>query len=248
MQNTDFINGLPVLSVPVQFQLNEFIVKNNGNCIESSAPESLYCSAVLRTRVDYFVKLKTWFDWIVLFVSDILDGVFHQRTELLHKKGPSIQVSHTVSEEGWRHWKRQNETKRFIMMYPIDGYRYADQLVPAMFERWPDPDTNFTPNESSFYRNELERNNCKISENIYKTNEFNETKTKHNNIGYNLRPMSSYLFIPYFGGLQPNAAPPSPIVWHRTTDPNHHIGSYLSSDAIPFIPAKSGSRKCHFTY
>lgn len=146
-----------------------------------------------------------------------------------------------------RHWNYDG-TNKFIKMYPIEGYRYADQLVPAMLDRWPDPDTGFTVNESSFYRNEMERNNCKINETIYKTNDFNETKAKHNNnIAYNLSTMSNYVFIPYFGGLQSNSTTTSSIVWHHMSDANHHIGSYLSSDATPFIPAKSGSSECfHF--
>lgn len=127
-------------------------------------------------------------------------------------------------------------------MYSIDGYRtYTDQLVPGMFERWHDPDTTFTVNESSIYRNEMERN-CTINENIYKSNDI---KTKQHNIGYHLPTMGSYFFIPYFGPTNPPNLSAAPMIWHQpsTTKSNQLIGSYLSSDAIPFIPTKSGSRK-----
>lgn len=135
----------------------------------------------------------------------------------------------------------------------MDGYRaYGDHLVPAMFERWSDPEIHFRPNDS-FYRNDLEqRIDYNIHENICKSN---ETKTNKKNIAYNLTTTSNYMFIPYFGAMQRNTVASSSIIWHHPSDLKHPMGRYLSTDATPFIPTtppsptttKSKSRKyCTF--
>lgn len=266
MQNSEHINEIIVLT------LNGSIVRNNGNYAKSSEFESLFCLNVLRTRVDYFVKLKTWFPCTGYFNETLLSRKKKKKTKEISSAHGNITHERARSKWvtsrqfffffWWRHWKLFENQRRFIKMYSIDGYRtYTDQLVPAMFERWPDPDTNFTVNESSFYRNEMERNNCKINENIYKSNDFNEKKTKQpqqkqqqqqqqqkkqkpqpQHIGYNLPTMSSYVFIPYFGSLQQNPASASSIFWHQHAELAAHR-TYLSSDAMPFIPAKSGACK-----
>lgn len=112
----------------------------------------------------------------------------------------------------------------------MDGYRaYNDHLVPTMFQRWSDPEMNFRPNES-VHRNELKQ---RIHEHIYKSN---ETMTNNKKIAYNLPTTSNYVLIPYFGAMQRNTAASSSIVWHQSTDLKHTMGSYLSTDATPFIP------------
>lgn len=61
MQNTDHNNEIFVLSLYVQYHLNGPIVKNNGNSVKLFEQQSLlYCSSILHTCADYFVKLKTW--------------------------------------------------------------------------------------------------------------------------------------------------------------------------------------------
>lgn len=99
MQITGYINELSVLSLQHRIYLNEFIVKNNGKSIESSASESLYCSAPLRTRVAYFVKLKTWFDWIYRFIrhSDVFISPVHAA---IAQKGPFKWVTPTAGSCG----------------------------------------------------------------------------------------------------------------------------------------------------
>lgn len=134
------------------------------------------------------------------------------------------------------HWRTQT-------MYTMDRYKaYNDHLVPAIFERWTDPEMHFRGNDS-LYRNESkQRNDYTINDNIYKSN---ETTTNNTKIVYNLSTATTatasanYMFIPYFGAMEPNAAvpsPPPPMIWHQPIDLKHPIGSYLSSDATPFIP------------
>lgn len=93
MQIIGCINELSVLSLQRQYQLNEFVVKNNGKIIESSSPESLHCSSVLRTHVDYFVKLKTWFDWIYRCNRTLGRIYFVSARSYCTER--AIQVSHT---------------------------------------------------------------------------------------------------------------------------------------------------------
>lgn len=157
-------------------------------------------------------------------------------------------------------------------MYSIGGLcTYTDQWVSQQYEHWSDPDTNFTSNETTFYQNEMD-NNFNINEIIYESNDFNEYETDFNeyeteqaneeeqqfqqeqqeqeeqeqyqqhqlhqqHFGYNL---SSYVFVPYYGALQQNPVTSPSFPWHQQLVAPR---TYLSGDAMPFIPAKSGTRK-----
>lgn len=171
-------------------------------------------------------------------ISSVHGNITHEGQFCVSHSRHSRIVRVTSLEVIWKNRDEDDDNE----MYSMDGYRaYTDQLVLAIFERWPDPDTNFTVNDSSFYPNEIERNNCNNNENIYKLNDSNEKKTKHlkqqqQHIGYGIPTM----FIPYFGALQ--QSPTSPITWHQHQgSPTHR--TYLSTDAMPFIPTKCGHRK-----
>lgn len=131
----------------------------------------------------------------------------------------------------------------------MDRYRaYNERLVPVMFERWSDPEMHICSNES-FYRNELKKpNDYTISDNIYKSNETT-TNIAYNSTTTTTTPTSTAtsMFIPYFGSMQPNAS--AAVAWHQQPDQIHPNGSYLSSDATPFIPTtKSRARKFSFPF
>lgn len=120
----------------------------------------------------------------------------------------------------------------------MDGYR-AYTNFPA---RWADPDANFGPNES-FYQNDIERSDYVTNDDIHKTDEFNGTNEKNNIAAYNMASVSSYLFVPFYGTMQPNAATSSRIIWHQQTKRDCQIRGFLSSDATPFIPSKPETSK-----
>lgn len=131
-------------------------------------------------------------------------------------------------------------------MYSIDGYTaYADHLVPV--RRWPDPNVTFATNES-FYDLERSDNNIVTNDNIYKSNEFNESTSTSATNAYSNRTSaapahaSSYLFIPFYGALQQNPATAS-LIWQQNSEGKRSIGGFLSTDAIPFIPSKSETSK-----
>lgn len=111
----------------------------------------------------------------------------------------------------------------------MDGYR-AYTNFPA---RWADPDANFGPND-------IERSDYATND---ETDEFNKTNEKNNIAAYNMASVSSYLFVPFYGGMQPNAATSSRLIWHQQTKRNCQIRGFLSSDATPFIPAKPETSK-----
>lgn len=148
MQNTGHINEFSVLSLYfVQYQLNGPIVKNNGNRAKSFASESLYCSTVLRTRVDYFVKLKTWLRWYLWLerfstsenisfffwysLSRVQDVKFRHVTVILHtlKHGHTrrarqrvcfkCESQRTVAQwrQRWRHWNYWKQQLRSLSSF-----------------------------------------------------------------------------------------------------------------------------------
>lgn len=120
----------------------------------------------------------------------------------------------------------------------MDGYRAYTPNMPAHGVAWADPDVNFiSVNESFNHRNDIKRSDYMTNDNIYKTNEFNETNAK-NRIAYSMTTVSSYMYLPFYGTMQQSPATSS-VIWQQSAKQKR----FLSSDATPFIPAKSDPSK-----